>query len=105
MRRTLTQSKYAVYSLLSLLFVTIHRISEFISLLTHVLYVYNAHITWRKENDIMAKYVYPAIFTPEEDGKYSINFPDIDGCYTCGDDLADGMNMAQDALKQQLNLL
>ena len=68
MRRTLTQSKYAVYSLLSLLFVTIHRISEFISLLTHVLYVYNAHITWRKENDIMAKYVYPAIFTPEEDG-------------------------------------
>ena len=53
----------------------------------------------------MAKYVYPAIFTPEEDGKYSINFPDIDGCYTCGDDLADGMNMAQDALKQQLHLL
>lgn len=46
----------------------------------------------------MAKYIYPAIFTPEEGGKFSINFPDISGCYTCGDNLADGMEMAQDAL-------
>ena len=46
----------------------------------------------------MAKYVYPAIFTPEEDGGYSINFPDLEGCYTCGDDLSDGMEMAKDAL-------
>lgn len=46
----------------------------------------------------MAKYIYPAVFTPEKDGKFSINFPDISGCYTCGDDLADGMEMAQDAL-------
>ena len=46
----------------------------------------------------MGKYVYPAVFTPEEAGKYSVYFPDIDGCYTCGDDLADGMEMAQDAL-------
>ena len=46
----------------------------------------------------MAKYVYPAIFTPEEDGGYSINFPDLEGCYTCGDDLADGMEMAKDVL-------
>lgn len=50
---------------------------------------------------IMAKYIYPAVFTPEE-GKFSINFPDIDGCYTCGDDLADGMEMAQDALALML---
>lgn len=46
----------------------------------------------------MAKYAYPAIFTSEEDGGYSINFPDLEGCYTCGDDLADGMEMAKDAL-------
>lgn len=46
----------------------------------------------------MAKYVYPAIFTPEEDGGYSINFPDLEGCYTCGDNLADGMEMARDVL-------
>ena len=26
----------------------------------------------------MAKYAYPAIFTPEEDGSYSIIFPDLE---------------------------
>lgn len=45
----------------------------------------------------MAKYAYPAIFTPEEQG-YSIIFPDLEGCYTCGDSLEDGLEMAQDAL-------
>lgn len=46
----------------------------------------------------MAKYVYPAIFTPEEGGGYSVFFPDLDGCYTCGDDLQDVMFMANDVL-------
>lgn len=46
----------------------------------------------------MPKYIYPAIFTPEENGKFSVRFPDLSGCYTCGDDLSDGMEMAQDAL-------
>lgn len=46
----------------------------------------------------MGKYVYPAIFTKENDGKYSIIFPDLEGCYTTGDDLADGIYMAQDVL-------
>ena len=46
----------------------------------------------------MAKYAYPAIFTPEEDGSFSINFPDLEGCYTCGDSIEDGIEMAQDAL-------
>jgi antitoxin HicB len=45
----------------------------------------------------MAKYVFPAIFTQEDEG-YSIGFPDLDGCYTQGDDLQDGYDMAQDAL-------
>ena len=45
----------------------------------------------------MAKYVYPAVFTSEEKG-YSINFPDLEGCFTCGDDLQDGLEMARDAL-------
>ena len=44
------------------------------------------------------KYVYPAVFTPEDNGMYSINFPDLEGCYTCGDSLEDGIEMAQDAL-------
>ena len=46
----------------------------------------------------MAKYVYPAIFTPEKDGGFSINFPDLEGCYIEGDNLADGMEMAKDVL-------
>ncbi len=46
----------------------------------------------------MARYVYPAIFTKEENGLYSVDFPDIKGCVTCGDDLADALYMAQDVL-------
>jgi predicted RNase H-like HicB family nuclease len=46
----------------------------------------------------MAKYVYPAIFTSENDGGYSVVFPDIESCYTCGDDMADALNMAEDVL-------
>lgn len=46
----------------------------------------------------MAKYAYPAIFTPENDGSFSINFPDLEGCYTCGDSIEDGIEMAEDAL-------
>lgn len=46
----------------------------------------------------MAKYAYPAIFTPEEDGTYSIDFPDLEGCYTCGDSIEEGLEMAEDAL-------
>ena len=44
------------------------------------------------------KYVYPAVFTPEDNGMYSVNFPDLEGCYTCGDSLEDGIEMAEDAL-------
>lgn len=46
----------------------------------------------------MAKYAYPAIFTPEEGGSFSIVFPDLESCYTCGDSLSDGIEMAEDAL-------
>lgn len=46
----------------------------------------------------MAKYVYPAIFTQEDDGLFSICFPDVEGCYTSGDDLEDSIEMAEDVL-------
>ncbi|MCD7761872.1 MAG: type II toxin-antitoxin system HicB family antitoxin [Lachnospiraceae bacterium] len=46
----------------------------------------------------MSRYAYPAIFTPETDGGYSIVFPDLEGCYTCGDNIADGLMMAEDVL-------
>lgn len=45
----------------------------------------------------MAKYAYPAIFTREEQG-YSVRFPDIEGCYTCGATIPEAIEMAQDAL-------
>lgn len=44
------------------------------------------------------KYAYPAIFTPEENGAFSVVFPDLEGCYTCGDNLEDALEMAEDAL-------
>lgn len=50
----------------------------------------------------MAKYIYPAIFTPETDGGFSVRFPDLDGCFTCGDDLQDSLKMANDALSVML---
>lgn len=43
------------------------------------------------------KYVYPAIFTPEDTG-FSVHFPDLEGCYTQGDTLPDAIEMAQDVL-------
>ena len=46
----------------------------------------------------MAKYVYPAVFTKEENGVFSIAFPDVEGCFTQGKNMADGIEMAEDAL-------
>ncbi len=46
----------------------------------------------------MAKYVYPAIFTPEEDGGYSIRFPDVPNCFTGAGNLESAMEMANDVL-------
>ena len=45
----------------------------------------------------MAKYIYPAVFTPEENG-FFINFPDFESCYTQGKTLSDGISMAEDVL-------
>ena len=46
----------------------------------------------------MPKFVYPAIFTQEDNGMYSVVFPDIENCYTGGDDMADALEMAEDVL-------
>ncbi len=50
----------------------------------------------------MAKYAYPAVFTPENGGGYSVYFPDVEGCYTQGDNMADAIFMAEDALELML---
>ena len=46
----------------------------------------------------MAKYVYPAVFTREDSGLYAVDFPDLESCYTCGEDLSDAIKMAEDVL-------
>ena len=47
------------------------------------------------------KHSYPAIFYKEEDGRYSVLFPDFDAA-TCGDDLDDAVDMAKECLALQL---
>ena len=46
----------------------------------------------------MEKHIYPAIFHKEDVGGYSVTFPDLPGCNTEGNDLAEALAMAQDAL-------
>ena len=46
----------------------------------------------------MANYIYPAVFHAEEVGGYSVKFPDLLGCVTEGDSLAEALEMAQDAM-------
>lgn len=43
------------------------------------------------------KYVYPAVFTPLSSGEYDVRVPDLPGCITCGENLANAIEMAQDA--------
>jgi predicted RNase H-like HicB family nuclease len=44
------------------------------------------------------KYVYPACFYPEENGQFSVIFPDLGGIATYGNDLEDAISMAADLL-------
>ena len=44
------------------------------------------------------KYVYPAILSPDPDGGYTVDFPDLLGCVTEGDTLAEALSMAADAM-------
>jgi predicted RNase H-like HicB family nuclease len=43
------------------------------------------------------KLVYPAIFTPDEDGCYTVEVPDLPGCVSFGTDMADAILMGEDA--------
>ena len=45
----------------------------------------------------MSKSYYPAIFHPEDTG-YSVQVPDIDGCFSQGDTLEEAMEMINDAI-------
>lgn len=49
----------------------------------------------------MAKYVFPAVFTQEENG-YSVKFPDVECCYTDADTLPEALERAEDVLQMML---
>ena len=44
------------------------------------------------------RYVYPCVLAPEEGGGFFASFPDVPGANTCGDDRAEALEMAEDAL-------
>lgn len=46
--------------------------------------------------------VYPAVFYRAEEGGYCVEFPDIEGCITEGDDEKEALYMAQDVLGMHL---
>ena len=44
------------------------------------------------------RYAYPCVLTPEEEGGYSVSFPNVPEALTCGDDRDEALAMAEDAL-------
>jgi predicted RNase H-like HicB family nuclease len=51
------------------------------------------------------EYIYPAIFNQNDDGSFTITFPDLPGCISEGKSLANAIDMAQNALTQWLEYL
>ena len=47
----------------------------------------------------MEKFIYQIVLTPEEGGGYSVEVPDLPGCFTYGDTVEDAASMAADAAK------
>ncbi len=53
----------------------------------------------------MTEYVYPAIFHENEDGSFTIVYPDLPGCISEGKSLGNAVYMAQSALTQWIGYL
>lgn len=53
----------------------------------------------------MAEYVYPALFHSNDDGSFTITYPDLPGCISEGKSLGNAMYMAQSALTQWIEYL
>lgn len=49
----------------------------------------------------MKKY-YPCAIVPEKEGNFSVYFPDVPNCFTCGETLEDALFMAEDVLSMML---
>lgn len=46
----------------------------------------------------MRKMIYPAVFEPAGNGAYSVYFPDLPGCISCGETYAEAVAGASEAL-------
>lgn len=53
----------------------------------------------------MTEHVYPALFHSNDDGSYTIIYPDLPGCISEGKSLGNAMYMAQSALTQWIEYL
>lgn len=53
----------------------------------------------------MNNFQYYARFSPELDGGYSVEFPDIKGAITCGEDLEDALDNAKECLSGMLETM
>jgi predicted RNase H-like HicB family nuclease len=54
---------------------------------------------------IVMEYVYPAVFYTNDDGSYTITYPDLPGCISEGKSLENAIFMAQSALSQWIGYL
>ena len=51
------------------------------------------------------EYVYPALFHANDDGSYTVTYPDLPGCISEGKSLSNAIYMAQTALSQWIEYL
>ena len=51
------------------------------------------------------QYIYPAVFSENDDGSYTIAFPDLPGCISEGKGLENALIMASSALSQWIEYL
>ncbi len=59
----------------------------------------------RRESITTREYTYTAVFEPEENGGYTVWFPALRGCLTCGATLDEAREMAAEALQGYLEIL
>ena len=50
------------------------------------------------------QYVFPCVLTPEDEGGFFVSFPDVPEALTGGDDRAEALDMAEDALGAALSM-
>ena len=62
-------------------------------------------MTLEERTIFMKEYVYPAIFHKNEDGSFTVTYPDLPGCISEGKNLGNAMYMAESALTQWIEYL